>query len=151
MFGAVGLFALEVVVPRGRGPDLAVAIQPGQLDADLRGNGMFAIERLPFNAHPILVDGIELQFRDQRTALRKLHAVAAAVVREDLLVFRVIANALHQVVVINDQRRQAEFFGSKRRGRAERSSAGNQHVGNIDLCFRPQCLWDSNCHGDAPG
>ena len=129
------LLLLQVVVPRHDLPDIAVALEAGHLDADLRRHAELAIERLPLHAHLVLVDGRELQPADQLAALRELHPIAAAVVGKNRLVLGVVADALHQVVVVDDQRRSAELFQPERSGCAERTAADDQrieHFGELD-------------------
>src|SRR5262245_40461461 len=68
------LLLLEVVIPGDDLPHIAVALEPGHLDADLRRHVELAIERLPLHAHLVLVDARKLQLADEIAALWELHA-----------------------------------------------------------------------------
>ena len=128
MTSAEHLLRLEQMIPGDGAPAIALTFEGRQLHPDLRRNGVAPVERLPLPAHPVLVDRWETQLRDQRPSFRKAHAITAAVVRENLLVLRIVANALHQVVVVDDERAQAKLLGSKRDRRPEWATTDNQDV-----------------------
>lgn len=105
--------------------------QSGELGADLGGDAVFLVALLPGVNHVIFVDVVEVQGCEQRTAGRPLQLVAAAVVRLDHLFLGVVANALHQVVVVDDQTAQAVLPGAHRGGGPGRPAARNDDVDHL--------------------
>jgi hypothetical protein len=71
---------------------------------------------------------VEVQAPDQLTAARELHRVPAAVVGEDLLVLRVVADALEEIVVVDDQRGEPQLLGPERGRRAKGPASDDEHV-----------------------
>ena len=76
-----------------------------------------------------------MQTAHQRPAGGELHLVAPAVVRQDLFVFCVVADAPHQVVALDDERSQPKLLRAEGCRGSERTAThdeGVKHIGEFD-------------------
>ncbi|MFN7972956.1 MAG: hypothetical protein U0166_11500 [Acidobacteriota bacterium] len=96
------------------------------------------VKRLPGDAHRILVDGLEDEVGDEVAALGKAHLIAASEVGKDELVLRVVADALHQVVVVDDHDVQAQLPGAERGRGPARPSPDDQGVDDLSTHGTPR-------------
>ena len=122
---------VQAAVQRPRVPQIALPRQCGQLQPDVRRHVELPVECDPGFTERVLLDRGELQTSNEFAAFGELHVIAATEIGQDLFVLRIIANALHQVVEIDDQRTESKLLRAECRSRAERATADDQGVEDI--------------------
>ncbi len=127
------------MIPAFDVPDAILSLfNAREFHANLCGNVVILVERFPLNVHVIFVDRGEVQQRNQVAAFWEFHLIAAAEVGQDQLVFGIVANAFQNVVKVNHQSGNAQFFGPKCGRRSSRPATDDQNVqdlGQIDGLF----------------
>ena len=127
----LSLRALDMIVDLRHVHAIRSTLDPDQLDPDACGHVVLSIERLDSLAELILVDGPEAQCRDQLASGWEALAVAASEPGQDELVLGVVANALHQVVVVDHQRAQSQLSTTEGRRRSGRTTADDECIEDL--------------------